>query len=80
MILETQLRDFQSKKLQMNLKVPGANFTRHSAGLRKPISLRAPGELRIESWIYAQINIRSLTLPCPLDNDPTLAVGQPNSR
>ena len=67
MILKTQLRGFQSKVLQMNLKVPSANFTRHSARLRKPISLRAPGELRIDSWIYAKINIRSLTLPCPLD-------------
>ena len=48
MILETQLRDFQSKKLQMNLKVPGANFTRHSARLRKPISLRAPVNLGLK--------------------------------
>ena len=61
----------------LNRNVPGSILNRRSAGLRDPTSLRGSrwpsGRKCKRQWLT------SGEWGCPLDNDPKLAVGQPNS-
>ena len=65
------------RRCNKNQKVPGSNPPRHSARLRDPTSLwgsRWPSGQKCKTqWLT------SGEWGCPLDNDPKLAVRQPNS-
>ena len=76
--LRPQSNRWQLFEWPTSLKAPSSNPASHLAGLRNSISLQVPGDLQVETWPKAVINIGWVKLY--LDNGPTVAKGKPNIR